>query len=71
MSNECKSSATTFRNFTIRQKGHFATLPYGKTIRQKIFGNWESETIYSENEQLATYIRQKLITKLTIWQNTL
>ena len=69
-------SATIFRNFairqkTIRQKRHSATLSFGKTIRQKIFGNWESETIYSGNEQLATYIRQKLITKSTIWQNTL
>ena len=39
-------SATIFRKKhirqkTIRQKRHSATLPYGKTIRQKIFGNWK------------------------------
>ena len=32
-------SATTLRNFAIRQKRHSETLPFGKTIRQKIFGN--------------------------------
>ena len=59
-------SATIFRNFTIRQltnpqKVHSATLPLGKTIRQKIFRNWVIGNKYSAIEYFAT--KKKKISK--------
>ena len=79
-------SATIFRNFvnrqtTIRQKRHSETLPFGKTIRQKIFGNWlignnlfGNRTIgnlYSAkvNNEINS-VRQNTIRQNTLWKQT-
>ena len=79
-------SATTIRNFpirqkTIRQKRHSETLPFGKTIRQKIFGNlvignnlFGNRTIgnlYSAkiNNEINS-VRQNTICQNTLWKQT-
>ena len=79
-------SATTFRNFairqkTIRQKRHSETLPFGKTIRQKIFrslvighnsfGNRTIGNLYSAkvNNEINS-VRQNTIRQNTLWKQT-
>ena len=70
-------SATTIRNFPIRQKRHSETLPFGKTIRQKIFGNLVIGNNLFGNRTIGNLYSAKINNEInsvrqnTIWQNTL
>ena len=69
-------SATTFRNFAIRQltnwqKRHSETLPFGKTVRQKIFGNWVIGNNLIRNQTIGNLYSAKVNNAIkTIRQNT-
>ena len=69
-------SATTFRNFAIRQltnwqKRHSETIPFGKTVRQKIFGNWVIGNSLIRNQTIGNLYSAKVNNAIkTIRQNT-